>query len=134
MSTTTRRRGVDRERSFGVSVGPVLMAIAAVLAWRGRTTSDVALAVVGAVLLACGLTRPSLLKRPSDIWWRSALALGWFNSRVLLVAVYVLLIVPVGFVRRLMGHDPLRLRRRDGSGWQAYPARFRDPRHYRRMF
>jgi len=134
VNALTRRRGVDRERSFGVSVGPVLMVIATVLAWRGRTTSGIVLGAFGAVLLVCGLTRPSLLKRPSDVWWRFAHVLGWFNSRVLLVAIYVLLIVPIAFVWRLMGKDPLRLRRRDGSGWQAYPARYRDPQHYRRMF
>lgn len=134
MSTLTRRRSVDRERSFGVSIGPVLMVIAAVLAWRGRTSSGIALGAFGAVLLVCGLTRPSLLKRPSDLWWRLAHVLGWFNSRVLLVAIYVLLIVPIAFVWRLVGKDPLQLRRRGGSGWQACPARYRDPQHYRRMF
>ena len=128
------RRVVDRERSFGVSVGPVLLLIAAVLAWRGRVSLSAALAALGSVLVACGLLRPSLLKRPSAWWWRFAHVLGWFNSRVLLVAIYVILIVPIALIRRLAGHDPLRLRRRPGSGWLESPRRFRDPQHYRRMF
>ena len=128
------RRIVDRERAFGVSVGPVLLLIAAILAWRGRLSLSAALAAIGSVLVICGLLRPSLLKRPSAWWWRVAHMLGWFNSRVLLVAIYVIVIVPVAVIRRLTGHDPLRLRRRRGSGWLESPRRFRDPEHYRQMF
>ena len=128
------RRVVDRERSFGVSVGPVLLLIAAIFAWRGRVSLSAALAALGSVLVTCGLRRPSLLKGPSAWWWRLAHMLGWFNSRVLLVAIYVIVIVPVAVIRRLTGHDPLRRRRQRGSGWTESPRRYRDPQHYRRMF
>ena len=128
------RRVVDRERSFGVSVGPVLLLIAAIFAWRGRVSLSAALAALGSVLVTCGLRRPSLLKGPSAWWWRLAHMLGWFNSRVLLVLIYIIVIVPVAVIRRLTGHDPLRLRRQHGSGWMEPPRRFRDSQHYRRMF
>ena len=41
----------NAERSFGVSVGGVLLLIAAVLWWRGRMGRAEVLAVIGAVLL-----------------------------------------------------------------------------------
>jgi len=64
---------------------------------------------------------------------RLAHVLGWVNSRVLLTALFFLVLTPMGLVLRLAGRDPLRLRRREGSGWSPYPPRFRDPKHYERM-
>ena len=43
------------ERSFGVSVGGVLCAIAVALLWRGRTGRAEVIGGIGAVLLVCGL-------------------------------------------------------------------------------
>ncbi len=51
-----------KERSFGISVGGVLLLIAAVLWWRGRITSAEIVGGIGAVLLVLGLTAPRLLK------------------------------------------------------------------------
>ena len=44
----------------------------------------------------------------------------------------------VGLVKdlgeRLIGKDPLARRRRSWRGWLPYPDRYRDPRHFERMF
>jgi hypothetical protein len=122
------------ERSFGVSVGAVLCAIAIVLAWRGRVTRAEWLGGVGAVLLVLGLVRPSLLKWPSAAWWRFAQALGYVNARILLTVLFGLVLTPLGLLWRLTGKDPLTRRRAQWSGWTDYPARYRDRRHYERMF
>lgn len=122
------------ERSFGLSVGAVLMAIAAVLFWRGRILRAESIGAAGAALLALGLTAPSLLKRPSAVWWRFSRVLGHFNARVLLTLFFALVLTPVGLVFRLSGRDPLTRRRDRWPGWTPYPARYRDPHHYTRMF
>jgi saxitoxin biosynthesis operon SxtJ-like protein len=122
------------ERSFGVSVGAVLCAIAIVLAWRGRVSRAEWLGGVGAVLLVLGLVRPSLLKWPSVAWWRFAQALGYVNARILLTVLFGLVLTPLGLLWRLTGKDPLTRRRAQWSGWADYPARYRDRRHYERMF
>jgi hypothetical protein len=122
------------ERSFGVSVGAVLIAIAAVLWWRGRIGRSEIVGGIGAVLLVLGLTAPALLKYPSAAWWAFAKALGWFNARVLLTVLFAIVLTPIALVWRITGKDPL-LRRRDMfPGWTPYPARYRDPKHYDRMF
>ena len=66
-----------KERSFGISVGSVLLLIAAVLVWRGRITTAQVVGGIGAVLLLLGLTNPVLLKWPSAVWWKLAMALGY---------------------------------------------------------
>jgi hypothetical protein len=122
------------ERSFGASVGAVLCAIAIVLAWRGRVTRAEWLGGVGAVLLVLGLVQPSLLKWPSAAWWRFAQALGYLNARILLTVLFGIVLTPLGLIWRLTGKDPLTRRRERWSGWADYPARYRDRKHYERMF
>jgi Saxitoxin biosynthesis operon protein SxtJ len=122
------------ERSFGVSVGTVLCAIALVLAWRGRPVRAEVLGAIGVPLLVLGLLRPSLLKWPSAWWWRFSKALGHVNARVLLTLLFVVVLLPMGLIWRLIGRDPLARRRRAWPGWSPYPSRYQDHHHYRRMF
>ena len=123
-----------RERSFGLSVGSILCAIAALLAWRGRVARAEWLAGIGGLLVVLGLLKPAFLKRPSELWWRFSRALGWVNARVLLTILFVAVLVPVGLLWRVVGKDPLARRREKWPGWSPHPARYRDPKHYSRMF
>lgn len=122
------------ERSFGVSVGGVLCLIAVVLVWRGKLTRAEWVGGVGAVLLVLGIVRPSLLKWPSAGWWRFAKALGYVNARILLTVLFGLVLTPLGLLWRLTGKDPLTRRRERWSGWSAYPDRYRNRKHYERMY
>jgi len=122
------------ERSFGVSVGIVLLAIAAALVWRGRVGRAEILGAVGAVLLVCGLVYPPILRVPSALWWRFSRALGHVNARVLLTVLFSVVLTPLSVVWRLTGKDPLARRRDRWPGWSTYPARYRDRHHYTRMY
>jgi hypothetical protein len=122
------------ERSFGISVGAVLLLIAAVLVWRGRMTAAEIVGPVGAVLLILGLTKPSLLKWPSKLWWKMAIALGHVNARIILTIAFVIVLTPIGLLWRLLGKDPLARRRKNWDGWSPSPPRFRDPDHFTRMY
>ena len=122
------------ERSFGVSVGIVLCLIAALLWWRGRVGRAEILAGVGTFLLIAGLTYPPLLKYPSALWWKFAMALGYVNARVLLSILFFIVLTPLSLLWRITGKDPLARNRHSWPGWTPYPARYRDPKHYERMF
>jgi Saxitoxin biosynthesis operon protein SxtJ len=128
------RKVQNRERSFGISVGAVLCVIAIALVWRGRVMRGEIVGGIGAVLLVLGYLKPALLKYPSDAWWAFAGVLGWINARVLLSLLFFLLLTPVSLVWRLTGTDPLSRRRSTWRGWQPYPERYRNSRHYERMF
>jgi Saxitoxin biosynthesis operon protein SxtJ len=86
------------------------------------------------VLFVLGRFQPALLKYPSDAWWTFAGVLGWVNARVLLSLLFFIVLTPVGLVWRLTGKDPLSRRRASWPGWSAYPERYRNPRHFDRMF
>jgi len=129
-----RRGPANPERSFGISVGGVLCALALILAWRGRVGRAELFAVVGAFLLIFGLAYPRLLKWPSAVWWRFALVLGAVMARVWLTALFAIVLTPVSLFWRVIGKDPLTRRRTQWPGWSPYPARYRDPKHYSRMY
>jgi hypothetical protein len=128
------KQPANRDRSFGVSVGVVLLAIAAALWWRGRVVRAEIVGGVGAFLLITGLVYAPLLKYPSAAWWRFSKVLGYVNARILLTVLFSVVLVPVSLVWRLTGRDPLARRRRTWPGWSAYPPRYRDPKHYERMY
>jgi len=122
------------ERSFGVSVGVVLLVIAAILWWRGRVPRAEVVGAIGCLLLVAGLVAPRVLKYPSAAWWKFSRALGYVNARVLLTILFAIVLVPLSLVWRLTGTDPLARKRQRFTGWRPYPERYRDPRHYERMF
>jgi saxitoxin biosynthesis operon SxtJ-like protein len=122
------------ERSFGLSVGAVLSVIAALLFWRGRVLRAEVIGGIGAMLIVLGAVAPAVLSRPRVWWWRGARVVGDFNARVLLTLMFAVVFVPLSAVWRLLGKDPLAMRRRANRGWSPYPARYRDRQHYSRMF
>ena len=132
--TDVRPGGPRRERGFGLSVGSVLCAIALLLAWRGRVGRAEFVGAIGIVLVVLGYSRPSLLRYPSDAWWKMAAVLGWINARVLLTLLFIVLLTPVGVIWRLIGRDPLARRKRAWVGWLPTPARYHDRTHFERMF
>ncbi len=130
----SRKGPANPERSFGISVGGVLCAIALFLAWRGRVGRAGISGAIGAFLLVLGLAYPPLLKWPSALWWRFARLLSHVMARVWLTVLFTIVLVPVSALWRLTGKDPLTRRRSRWPGWSPYPARYRDPKHYLRMY
>lgn len=122
------------ERSFGVSVGSVLLLLAAILLWRHRMLRAEILGGLGAVLLVLGLVAPPLLKYPSKYWWMFSLAFGRVMARFWLSLLFLIVLTPVNLVWKLMGRDPLARKREGWRGWSPYPERYRDRRHYGQMY
>jgi hypothetical protein len=120
-------------RSFGLTVGGVLLLFAAFTLWRGHATRAEILGGLGTLLIVAALTRPQSLARIAAVWSRIGHALGWFNSRVLLSVMFFLVLWPIGLVSRLFGSDPLDRQKR-GSMWTPYPDRLRDSKHFERLF
>ena len=122
------------ERSFGVSVGGVLVLLAAILLWRRRIGRAEVMGGIGAVLLVLGLVAPPLLKYPSKYWWKFSLAFGRVMARFWLTLLFLVILTPVSIVWKLLGRDPLQRSRDKWPGWSPYPARYRDRKHYDRMY
>lgn len=130
----THKGPANPEKSFGISVGIVLLLVAGFLVWRERYAVAQVVGGVGAMLLLLGLVQPRLLKWPSAVWWRFASVLGYVNARVILTVIFTIVFTPLGLLWRLIGNDPLARKRRNWPGWSPYPARYRKPDHYTRMY
>ena len=63
---------------------------------------------VGFLGLIIGLTSPRLLYYPYKFWMKLGVMLGWVNSRIILGLVFIIVLLPISFVMRLIGYDPLR--------------------------
>lgn len=97
-------------RQFGLVVGGVFVGIATVIAWRrGWEVGPLVLGLggPGVVLVLLGLVAPAALRPVYLVWMGLAVVLGFVMTRVLLTAVFVLMMVPIGLVLRLAGKDLL---------------------------
>ncbi len=63
---------------------------------------------VGLIGLLFGMTSPRHLYYPYKFWMKLGLTLGWVNSRIVLGLVYIIVLLPVAFIMRLIGYDPLK--------------------------
>lgn len=124
-----------QERKSALTVGIVLMAIAAWSAYRGRETAVWAFGLLGGALIVAGLFVPPAARAFHVVWMRLAHALGWVNSRILLALLFYLVITPVGLIQRLAGRDALR-RRGVGSGsyWIPRPAPKQSKEQFEKLF
>lgn len=107
-----RRLNADRRalRSFGLTVGFVILALAVFFFWRADWVLTGAvrwLGGFGIALVSFGLVLPSWLRQPYRIWMGFALVLGFLMSHVVLSIVYFLLVTPIGLIFRLRRKDLL---------------------------
>ena len=77
--------------------------------------------------LIVALIAPQLYDLPARCWLQGSKLLGRLFSYLLLLIVYVILVVPMGLLRRQLGHNPLHLRdfgRSEGSVFSNIDKRY----------
>jgi hypothetical protein len=83
------------------------------LRWRGKISTPIWLTVLA--ILACVALAALLQPRVFRGWYRLSTRIGFgigqFLGRIILAVVFVLVFTPLGIIIRLLGKDPLRLRR-----------------------
>jgi Saxitoxin biosynthesis operon protein SxtJ len=101
------------DRGFGLTVGGILVAIAALRIWLhdGYGTFELVLAPIGICLVVLGLVRPQSLAVLNRAWTKLGLLMFKVISPVVLALLYVITFVPIGLIMRASGRDPLRLKR-----------------------
>jgi len=80
-------------------------------------TRQVRFVTFAALLLLLDMMVPALFKLPAKLWFGLSLVLGTVMSKVLLSAIFFLVLTPMGLLRRLLGKDPMRMRQfKKGDG------------------
>ena len=88
----------------------------AAIAWSQyfRSHNTRAAVIVGAIAVGIGVPGvffPRFLKPVFVGWMILAFPVGWLVSRVILMLLFFGIFAPVGLCLRILGHDPLRLRK-----------------------
>ena len=62
---------------------------------------------IGLFSLFFAFIKPSLLFYPYKFWMFIGNCLGWINSRIILGLIFLLVVIPIAFIMKIIGHDPL---------------------------
>lgn len=103
-------------RKFAFTLGAAFGALAGLLWWREHPIAAAVLGGVAAAFGAGGLFVPGRLGPVYRAWMGFAHAISRVTTPIFMGVVYFLVITPIGFVRRIIGGNPLRAHRGE-SGW-----------------
>ena len=101
-------------RTFGLSVGGVLLLIGGLLFWKARPAWPY-FAGCGASLMLVGAAFPAALKPLQKVWMTFAVIMGWVMTRVILTILFFFVLCTTGLIARLSGKRFLELGWKDGS-------------------
>ena len=114
------------ERRQLVSFG-LIMAVAAF--FFGWLYDLLPLHALGAAFVLASLLIPRALTPLYRPWMRLAEGLGWFNTRVLLILIFYLVVTPIGLIMRLFGRSPIK-----GGFWEEPPKHSFGDKHFEKQF
>ncbi len=100
------------DRSFGLTVGGILALIEAYRLWSSGTldTIGIVLLVIAVPLMVLGLVYPKILAPLNKAWMKLGMFMFKIVNPIIMFAIYILTIVPIGLLLRLSGKDPLRIK------------------------
>ena len=73
---------------------------------------------LGILFLILGFTRPYLIYYPYKFWMKIGDLLGWVNSRLVLGLVFFVVLIPISFVMKLFGYDPLKKKKYNQNSYR----------------
>lgn len=121
-------------RRFALTVGGAFLIFAAIAYWRGHGTIALGLATLGAALSLAGLLIPTYLGPVERAWMAMAHAISKVTTPIVLGSMYLLVLTPVGILRRAIGGNPLTHERTEQGFWKARPSGARRTGSMRRQF
>jgi Saxitoxin biosynthesis operon protein SxtJ len=121
-------------RRFGFTVGAAFLVLAAIGTWRGGGIATSVFLGAGVMLAAAGALVPTHLGPVERGWMRAAHAISTVTTPIVMSVLYLLVLTPVGVLRRTLGGNPLVHRRQGAGYWQARPAGARKSASLERQF
>ena len=110
-------------RKFGLTLSFGFGAIGTLLLWRGAERAAWVLLALGAAMLGAGLLVPTKLGPVERAWMKLGLALSRVTTPIFYTALYLLVITPMGLVRRTFSRSPVARNHGLSSFWIARESR-----------
>ncbi len=121
-------------RRFGFTVCGAFLVLAGIAWWRDHAISASVLATLGGALTAAGLTIPSHLGPVERAWMGLAHAISKVTTPIVMGVMYLLVLTPVGLLKRMAAGNALVHGGRGQTFWQARPPNARRSTSMRRQF
>jgi len=120
-------------RSFGLMVGGIFAVIGLWPLVFGRNLRLWAV-IPAAALLLLGMIAPRSLGAVYRMWMKIGHILGTINTKIILSVTFYGLFVPMGFIMRLRGKDPMRRGYDPNATTYRVPSSQRPGSHMLRQF
>ena len=121
-------------RRFGLTVGAAFLVLAAIGMWRGGGIAAIVFSVLGGVLALAGLVVPTHLGPVERAWMQLAHAISKVTTPVVMGVMYLLVLTPVGLLRRAFGGNPLVHQVQGAGYWRSRPQGKRRSSSLERQF
>jgi len=123
-------------RHFGEVLAFILIIFGAIQFLKHRILLSEWLAASGLIIICASLIKPLVLKPVYAVFLKVTHAIGWFNTRVILVVIYFVVITPIAVVIRIFGKDPLdrKIIKQAHTYWVKRPADRTDKVKLERQF
>jgi hypothetical protein len=121
-------------RKFGLTVGVAFLVFAGIAWWRGHPTTSTVLGGLGGVLALAGLIIPRQLGPVERAWMGLAVLISKVTTPIVMGVMYLGVLLPVGWLRRRLGGNPLVHAEQDHSYWRTRPVGSRRSMSMRRQF
>ena len=122
-------------RKFGIGLGIILAVIGGVQLLKGRSAYPYFLCAGGLTALA-GILTPILVKPVFILFSYLGVVLGWISTRVILAAIFYLLLTPIAVVMKLAGKKFLTMKadRNLTTYWIDRNKHFNDTESFENQF
>ena len=104
MRTENKTISVEKCKDSGLAL--VLICLICFLVWK---LPFLIFSAIGLLLVT--MTYPPIFKPFARLWFALSIALGAFVSRIVLTFIFLLIVCPVAQLRKLMGKDPMQVKR-----------------------
>ena len=108
-------------RRFGWTVGGAFLLLAAIAWWRGHPLTMTVLGVPGALLVIAGAIVPTYLGPVERAWMTLAHLISKVTTPIVMGVMYMLVLTPIGALRRSVSGNPLVHPDRKSSYWKSRP-------------
>jgi hypothetical protein len=112
MPTPSIPANLPSNRKFGWFFAVIFGGLAAWAGWRASTAGAVVFGALSAGFILAVLFAPRVLQPLNRLWYELGILMGRIGNPIILGFLFFFLLTPIAIVRRLLGSDELKLRRK----------------------
>jgi len=140
MNTDTQTVEVTKSdlRKFGFIMGGMIaLMFGLIFPWIFDKTSEnwpIWPFIVMAVFFVLAIAIPEILRSVNHYWLKIGNVLGFINSRIILGAMFYLMIFPIGMILKVLGKDSMHRKLEDNAKTYRIITKVREKDHLKKPF